>query len=257
MTVKKTLWLGVVALAFGQPAFARANTEIAPPVPLDYIRTTPEVQLSVNASVKSAPDKASFSTGVETIAVSAKMAIEKNAEKMRAVVAQMKAMGIAEKDIQTSALSLSRETTYDAKTRQRRFKGYRVSNTVTGSLVDFSKLGALLDALVTNGATEFSGPEFSLSDPEPAKNQARDKAWATAMKQAEYQARKGGYSRVKVVRVTEDIQVSTMGYPNSALMAGYAADAAAGAAESDGYTEVQGGEISTDVNLNITFEMIP
>jgi uncharacterized protein YggE len=235
---------------------ARAEkSEVAVPSAPEYYHTTPEIQLSVNASVKSAPDKASFSTGVETIAASAKQAIEKNAEKMRAVVGQMKAIGIAEKDIQTSALSLSREYTYDSKTSRRRFKGYRVSNTVTGSLTDFSKLGELLDALVTNGATEFSGPEFSLSDPEPAKNQARDKAWATAMKQAEYHVRKAGYSRVKVVRVSEDIQVSTP-YADVA----YAADAAAGAAAAEAvadYTEVQGGEISTEINLNITFEMIP
>jgi uncharacterized protein len=224
----------------------------------ELYHTTPEIQLSVNASVKSAPDKASFSTGVETIAASAKMAIDKNAEKMRAVVAQMKAMGIAEKDIQTSALSLSREYSYDAKTSRKRFKGYRVSNTVTGSLVDFSRLGELLDALVTNGATDFSGPEFSLSDPEPAKNQARDKAWATAIKQAEYHARKAGYAKVKVVRVTEDIQVSTSLYPDSPNVA-YVAEAVGSAADAsaESYTEVQGGEISTDVNLNITFEMTP
>jgi uncharacterized protein len=256
MNIRIVLWIGAVALAFGQPTLAGANTEvISPPVPELY-HTTPEIQLSVNASVKSAPDKASFSTGVETIAASAKMAIDKNAEKMRAVVAQMKAIGIAEKDIQTSALSLSREYSYDAKTSRKRFKGYRVSNTVTGSLVDFSRLGELLDALVTNGATDFSGPEFSLSDPEPAKNQARDKAWATAIKQAEYHARKAGYAKVKVVRVTEDIQISKNLYGNADRAADYAGEGADAAADG-AYTEVQGGEISTEINLNITFEMTP
>jgi uncharacterized protein YggE len=209
----------------------------------------PIIDLAVTSTVQSAPDAATFTTGVQTKAPKARDAITKNAEKMAAVVAQLKAAGIADKDIQTSAISLYRDVEY-LPTGKQRLKGYVVSNVVTAKLRDFQRLGDVLDMLATNGATEFSGPNFTLDDDSAAAGQARDAAWARAMKQARYHAQKAGYADVRVVRVGESIRQQAVEEPMA-----YAKMAVEAAAEASASTPIQGGEIGTSVTLAITFEM--
>lgn len=214
--------------------------------------TMPSINLNISASVTSEPDMATFSTGAETKAPKARDAIRLNAEKMNKVIAQLKAMGIAEKDIQTSSLNLSRDIDYlpSGKTR---FKGFSASNMVTAKLRDLDKLPDVLDAMAASGATEFSGPSFSLADDSPATAAARDKAWAQAMQLANYHARKAGYSGVRVVTVTENI--NSYGGNEPIPYAAYAvADAAKEAADIS--MPISAGEVKTSANLTISFQMV-
>jgi hypothetical protein len=209
----------------------------------------PVIDLSMTSSVMSAPDAAIFSTGVETKALTAKDAISKNAAKMTAVVNQLKAAGIDQKDIQTSAIWLARDYIYPANGK-RRFNGYRVSNTVTAKLRNMERLGELLDALTANGATEFSGPEFTLENARPAEAQARDKAWADAFDRARYHAKKAGFADVRVLRVAETVRQLQV------VHAEYAAKEAMDAASAAADTPLEGGEIETSVSLQISFQMV-
>jgi uncharacterized protein len=181
----------------------------------------------------------------------ARDAIQKNAVKMQAVLAQFKAIGIADKDIQTSALALRRDVDY-LPTGKTRFKGYTVSNQITATLRDLSRLGDVLDALASGGATEFSGPSFGLDDDKGAKMAARDKAWATATRMAEYHAKKAGFSGVRVVRVAES--VSERSVMRERMMVYEVAEEAAADAASVS-TPMEPGEISTSVILTVSFTM--
>ncbi len=210
----------------------------------------PIIELSLTESVASAPDVATFSTGVQTKAAKARDAIRQNAEKMKAVVAQLKGMGIAEKDIQTSALSMQRDIEY-LPTGKQRFKGYIVGNQVTAKLRDLSRLGDVLDALATSGATEFNGPNFSLENADAAKASARDKAWARAMELGTYHARKAGFSGVRVVRVAE-----TLRSYGREQMRSYAVMDAAGAAAEAVSTPVEAGEVTTEATIAVSFAMV-
>ncbi len=214
-------------------------------------RANPAIDLTVSASVLSAPDAASFSTGVETSAAKAKDAIAKNAEKMAAVVAQLKAAGIDAKDIQTSAISLGRDYGYLANGKQR-FKGYRVSNRVNAKLRDMTRLGDLLDALTVSGATEFNGPSFKLDNSSIAEASARDRAWASAYETARYHAKKAGFDGVVVVRVAERVEQSAQ---RSSAAFGVAEEAV-DAARTISQTPLEGGEIEIAVTLAISFQMV-
>lgn len=249
-TISKLLCGAALLLALPQVAFAQRGEVLT--VSTSEVKVDPAkpiIELTVTGIVQSAPDAATFTTGVQTRAPKARDAITKNAEKMTLVVAQLKAAGIADKDIQTSAINLYRDIEY-LPTGKQRLKGYIVSNVVTAKLRDFQRLGDVLDTLASNGATEFSGPNFTLDDDSAAEVQSRDKAWATAMKQARYHAQKAGYSDVRVLRVAESIRQlrpeDTMAYEKMAL---------AEAADSAASTPIEGGEIGTSVTLAITFEM--
>jgi uncharacterized protein len=211
----------------------------------------PMIDLSVTGETRSTPDVASFSTGVETLSFKARDAIRQNAIKMQNVVDGLKSQGLADKDIQTSAITLNRESDY-LPTGKRRFKGYRVRNNVTVKLREMNKLADMLDMLAAGGATEFDGPRFSLDNETVAMSAARDKAWAAANLQAQYHAQKAGYSNVRVMRVSEVITVSKdEGY---AARAQYAA--VEEAADASTSTPIAAGEITSTVTLSISYEMV-
>jgi uncharacterized protein len=252
----KIAWLTIAALVGGLHSNAMAQRTESVVVRTSELRVDPAnpvIDLIITANILSAPDVANFSTGVETRALKAKDAIAKNAEKMTAVVGQLKVAGIEAKDIQTSSISLAREYDYLANGKQR-FKGYRVSNTVNAKLRNMERLGDVLDAIIANGATEFDGPVFALSDSSSAEGQARDKAWADAYVKARYHAKKAGFGDVRVVRVAETLsQTAETEMAKYAMMAVEEAAAEASSME----TPLEGGEITTSVTLAISFQMIP
>jgi uncharacterized protein YggE len=189
----------------------------------------------------------------------AREAIRLNAEKMQNVIAQLKAQGVSDADVQTSGLSLTKEYTYLASGKSR-FKGYLVNNAVTVKLRDLSKLGDMLDLLATQGSNEFSGPDFDLENDAVSSTNARDKAWAMADVQARYHAKKAGFANVRVVRVSESVQQrQNEGRRTFGIMEATADAAAEGAAAAAGdavSSPISPGTITTTVKLSISYEMI-
>lgn len=209
--------------------------------------TGPVVDVSVTEEVKGKPDVATFSTGVQVLAATANDAIRQNNTQMTAVVAKLKKLGIADKDIQTSEVSLSQQ--YDYRDGAQKFTGYQASNMVNFKLRDLKKLGALLDALASDGATNFNGPRFEIEDDSKQKSAARDKAWAAATALAKVHAAKAGYSNVRAIRVEEG--VGPQFYAGNEAVAA-AADAVAYKSE----TPIAPGEVATSITLSFTFEMV-
>jgi uncharacterized protein YggE len=115
------------------------------------------------------------------------------------------------------------------------FRGFEANNTVTAKLRDLKKLPQFLDALASDGATNFNGPSFSVDDDSKLKETARDKAWDSSMKRANAIARKAGYASARVLRVEEQsgrlwrISNASHGGARTILGQGYAHCTGAGA----------------------------
>lgn len=249
----------ILASAVLVSANASAQRNDMPQLGLSQINidaSNPLIDLNISETVTVKPDTAAFSTGVETTAATAKEAISQNTVKMQSVVAQLKGLGIADRDVQTSEFSLTKLYAYP-KGGKRWFRGYTVTNNVTAKLRDLSKLGDALDTLSAAGATEFTGPEFSLDNPQGAEAEARDKAWATAYAQARYHAKKAGFAEVRIVRVTENVQRSTRSSGTFNVMQAEAAvEAAADAMATPNEPVIQSGEISVTVQMGLSFVMV-
>lgn len=121
---------------------------------------------------KRVPDVATLSAGVVTQSADGNAAMRQNAEQMSKVMAAMKAAGIADKDVQTSGISLSPQYTYKVNEAPK-INGYQASNTVSLKVRDIARLGKVLDALVAQGANDINGPSFSIDQPEPVYDEAR------------------------------------------------------------------------------------
>lgn len=163
------------------------------------------VTVSATASVEVKPDAASVMSGVTTEAETARAALEANSESMRNLIDGLKALGIAEKDIQTSHFSI--EPRYENRETDGppQLVGYRVNNSVNLLVRDLSRLGEILDRMVSLGANRMHGLNFIVSNAETLKDEARRQAIANALRRAKLYAAAAGANVGDVVSISEDV----------------------------------------------------
>ena len=206
----------------------------------------PVVELTVSESVEAEPDIATVSAGVTTQARTAVEAMRTNAQAMNAVVDRIEQLGVAERDIQTSGISLGAMYDYDQSTQRQVFRGYQASNRVSVRLRDIQRTGEVLDALVAAGATDLGGPEWSIDDDTAARAQARSAAMERARAQALEYARLAGYSDLRLLEINETVAPSRP-MPIVAQMA--RAEAA------DASTPVRPGMVEATVIVTVKYEL--
>lgn len=150
------------------------------------------------------PDYAQIRSGVTTRAKTAKEADDANSKAMSTVTAVLLNSGIEQKDIQTSQFSIQPVYAPQEPRTEPKLSGYSVSNQVIVKIYQLSKLGDILDRLITAGATDVGNIQFLLADPSKALDQAREAAVADARRKAELYARASGVSLGRVVWITEN-----------------------------------------------------
>jgi uncharacterized protein YggE len=205
----------------------------------------PIVELTVNESVEAEPDIVTVSAGVSTQARTAVEAMRLNATQMTSVIDRIKALGIAERDIQTTGISLGAMYDYNQQTQRQVFRGYQASNRVSVKLRQIDRTGEVLDALVAAGATDLNGPDWSIDDDTAARAQARRKAMETAHAQALEYARGAGYSDIRLLEVSETIARQ----PPMPYLRQVRAEASLAS------TPVQPGMVQSGVTVQVTYEM--
>ena len=160
------------------------------------------VTVTGEASVAVAPDTSIIRIGVTSQGKTAREASEANAARMTSVLAAIKDAGIADKDVQTSRLSLQPQ--YDPnKAGAAHLLGFQVTNQVTVKIHDIANLPGILDRAIAAGANEMSGIEFIVSEQSKLLDQARDEAIADARRKAEIYAHAAGAKVGHVVAITE------------------------------------------------------
>lgn len=219
----------VALLVRPQPTVAATN-----PVPIRQITVVGE------GEAKGTPDTAHVQLGVQTEGQTATEALSQNNTQMQALIAKLKELGVADKDIQTSNVSIyprynSQGTTVD---------GYQATNTVSVTIRDVSKAGELLDQVVQAGANNVSGISFSIADPAALRQTALDAAIANARTQAQAIAKSAGVSVGQVVSITQNIGAA----PPIMFRAEAAQDSAAG-------VPIQTGEQTINAQVQVTFEL--
>jgi uncharacterized protein YggE len=233
------------AILLAGTALALAPLTVAQAADVQIVAQNPVIELSVSEQVDSTPDTATFSTGVESKAPTATEALRQNSVQARAVIKRLKSLGIADKDIQTTGINLRADYDYDQERRENRFVGYVVSNQVSATVRDLDRLGEILDAIVSSGATNLNGPSFSISDDSKIKDVARTRALANAKARAMSYARAEGYTGVRVLSINEGLFHQSEA-PKMRMEA---------AADSSALPPVAPGQIGTAVSLSITYEM--
>lgn len=233
-----------LSLAFGAPAMTScAQTAPGQAIPADGTL----LNVSAQAEASRVPDVATISAGVVTQATDGNAAMRQNAEQMAKVVDAIKAAGIADKDVQTSGISLNPQYKY-AENQAPKITGYQASNNVNVKVRDIAKLGKVLDALAAVGANQINGPSFEIDQPEPVRDEARLAALKKAQARAETYAKALGLRVRRIVSINEG---GSGGFPPPMPMM-MRAQAADGFAKE---TSVSPGETTLSVSLDVVFEL--
>ncbi len=163
------------------------------------------VMVAGHGSVEAPPDSAGITTGVVSEAATARAALTANSAAMRKVIDGLKAAGIDAKDIQTQQFQISpRYRTYKDRGSQE-IDGYTVRNQVEVKVRDITRLGEILDQVVTLGANQASSITFLVSDAEKRKDEARKLAIENAMHRARLLAEAAGAKLGPVLTITEEV----------------------------------------------------
>ena len=160
----------------------------------------PSITVVGSGSVSGVPDTAEVTAGVVTQAATASQAMSQNSAAMEQVLKALAALGIADRDIHTTNVSIvpQRASSQPSRPAPSPVVGYEVTNQVRVRVRNLSSLGRLLDTLVSQGANALGGIGFSIADPAPLLEQARSKAMVDARQKAQVYATAAG---VKVGRV--------------------------------------------------------
>lgn len=233
----------VIALAAGAFAGVALNRPAAAQAQGSGVPGMRQVTVIGTGETRIAPDMATVQLGVETTAPTTAEALAQNNAQAQAIIDQLKALGIAEKDIQTSGFNIFATYGEDGRT----ITGYTVSNLVMVTIRDLGQAGALLDQVVQAGANRVYGVSFGLSDPKTAQAQARDAAVADARARAEGLAQAGGAAVGTVLVITENIGAASP-LPMPAARADMAE--AVGSA-----VPVQAGEQLITAQVQVTYEL--
>jgi len=153
-----------------------------------------------------APDTALLTLGVESQAAGLADATSDAARRMSAVVARVKAFGVADTDIATVSYSVDPRTAPSDPARRDeppRIVGYRVTNVARVTVRKLSDAGPILDAAVGAGANAVRGIQFTLADSDKATTDARASAVGDAMVKARQFAAAAGVTLGPVLSIRE------------------------------------------------------
>ncbi len=197
----------------------------------------PVVIVTGHGVSSSAPDIASISLGITTRAEDTAAASIENAAITTQDRAAVTALGIKTADIQTRHYNCYPEYGNDGK-----LNSYRVSNTLSVTVREFTLINKVIDDSLAAGATEISGLSFSLSDTSKLRSTAIKAAIADAKEKAEIIASSLGKSISGIETITENSSEIPRRYGNTMMLKSASAD-----------THIDGGELDYTVTVTIHY----
>jgi uncharacterized protein YggE len=203
----------------------------------------PSITVIGSGAASGPSDTAEVNAGVVTQAATASQAMSQNSAAMEQVLKALTALGIADRDIHTTNVSIVpvRAPPQTGRQQPSPIVGYEVTNQVRVTVRNLAALGRLLDTLVSRGANALGGIGFSIADPAPLLEQARTRAIADARQKAQVYAAAAGVKLGRVIFIRD----TTPGLPRP--MAARMMSSAA--------VPIAPGEQELDVSVSVTYAL--
>ena len=228
------LIVAVAALSVRSGPVAGASSDPATP-PVNTIT------VSATGKITIVPDVARVNVGVTVNKATVKASRDSLGETMTSIVNALKALGIAEADIQTSGLNLYPRYANGSSTK---IVGYTMTEQLQVTVRDLDKAGDVVDAATAKGATEVNGIWFDVSDPAKAQDDARAAAVTAARTSAQALAKAGNVRLGAVVSITDATPAQV-----------YQPYAVRGAAAFDTMTKIEPGTQDLNSTVTVVFAM--
>jgi uncharacterized protein YggE len=156
-----------------------------------------------------------------------------------------KQAGIETKDVRTAYFNVWRKVRYDSE-GQETSPVFRVTNTLSVTVRDVSKVGTLLNESLTVGANTINGIHYTIANPEELEQDARSLAMQNAKARAAELAILSGVTLGKVLSINE-----TPGYVGTPMPFASGRELGMSAA-----MPVTPGQLAVSVNITVTLEII-
>ena len=200
---------------------------------------TEGITVQGTASVSAAPNRAQLWFGVESRGATAKAALAANGAEMRKVLAALRAAGAT--DLQTQSVGLSPRYGQTPEGGTGAVQGFTATNSVSATLTQVSRAGAVIDAAVAAGANQVSGPSLTHANPAELYRQALRAAVGEARLSAQALAAASNLSLGPITAVVES------GSGPSPLFAEQRASDAGGS------TPIEPGQREVSATVTVTF----
>jgi uncharacterized protein YggE len=204
--MKRLLFI-TIAITFalattGEIQATEVSQQTATKAPDDSRRVT-RIMVGGDSLVQAQPDTAVLVISVVTQARQALEAQQQNAAKSDATVRAIKAVAGTGSEVKTSGYSLQPQRVYK-EGQPPSISGYEARNTVSVTLSDLTKVGAVIDAAGQAGANDVAGISFTLRQDRPARDKALSDATREAMSKAQVIAQALGGRVARIVEVQEE-----------------------------------------------------
>ncbi len=234
--------LAALAAGFAVSAFTRTPMVVTTPAAMvtstDGSGFQAGIFTSGDATVSVRPDTAFISAGIDAQAPSATAAQKNVAAQANRLISKARAIGIADKDINTGGYSIGPTYTNDGRT----ITGYQASETLELKWHNVDTTGSALDSLVQDGGATRISVTLGVADLSGPQAQARALAIANARDKARAMAGAAGVNLGQVLRVVD----STTGGRTPVSYAPSAADLQAG-------TQIPVGQLDVTVDVEVDF----
>lgn len=209
------------------------------------VRDRDTISVAGEGKVKTTPDIARISLGVQTDADTVKEAQAENTKKMNAIIEAVKKLGVAKEDIATENYSIYPKI--DWKEGKQNIIGYTVSQSASVKVRDLDKMGDVLAKAGELGVNQVGGIDFTIDNPTSLQAAARLKAIEDARSKAEVLAKQLGLTLVKVVSFSESSGGMPLPYYAKNAMEGMGGDRSA--------PTIEPGQREVVSNVSVTFEV--
>ena len=158
----------------------------------------PTIDVTGEGIVRVVPDEVTINIRVENTGENTKTLKEQNDATINEVLKFLKKMDIADKDVRTEYMNLSKNYDYNSKTYT-----FAANQSLSVKLHDLKKYEAVMKGLIDTGINRIDGINFSSSKEESLKSEARKKAVENAQMKAREYASVLNQSVGKAVSISE------------------------------------------------------
>jgi uncharacterized protein YggE len=164
---------------------------------------SPSIRVTGEASITIKPDQAQIDIGVVTEAKNAQAAASENAERVEAVLGELRKVLGPGADIKTTSYSLTPMYHYPKEGGAPTITGFSATNVIQVKTNELTQVGKIIDTAAQSSANRIQGLQFTLKDEQAAYTQALREAVARAKAKAEAIASALGLKIVRVLRAEE------------------------------------------------------
>jgi hypothetical protein len=240
-------------------AIAGSSTALNNPQAINMSEYSGELSVSGTGYVYVEPNMARVTVGVINEAETSTKAMADNADTMDGIMKAVRGLGISDRDIKTSTISVQPKYEYqypDSSSSRppgpvkTKISGYTATNTVTVTVRNLDKVGPVIDAAYGAGANEIHGVSFMLTEDRQAEvyREALEQAVAEAKSKAKTIAGAAGIEGIKLKSISE----SGAYFPVYESYAAGAADRAMAAP-----TPVSPGEQRVSATVSLKYVYVP